>query len=61
MPLFLILVLLAFAVFVLVLGFYATRDLLAGGRRREAHPQQSGTAPRIQAVRTSPSSGFSRT
>ena len=59
---FLTLVLAAFSLFVGVLGYYSTRDLLGASRPRHAvRVRQVGTALRIQAVRESPSSGFSRT
>ena len=60
MPLFLIMSLAAFTIFVLVLGFYSTRELFSAPRRSRAH-SQIGTARRIQAIRESSSSGFSRT
>jgi len=57
---YLILVIAAFSVFTVVLGFYWARQFV-GELRRQATPRQTATARRIQAIKASPSSGFSRT
>jgi hypothetical protein len=57
---FLALVLASFAAFIATLGYVSTRDMLADARRRRAH-RQIGTARRIQRMRESSMSGFSRT
>lgn len=57
---FLAMVLLGFVLFIAVLGYVSTRDLLAAARPRRAEPQ-IGATRRIQSIKESPSSGFSRT
>ena len=57
---YLVLVIAAFSVFTIVLGYYWVRSFLADSRRQPAE-RQVATARRIQAIKASPSSGFSRT